>query len=133
MSLHLGPTNINVRSGGNDVFDDVLEVPNGVWDNERNNSESAKRGLEKITRQSGNPPSSACLNVKLIFNNGWVQSAGNGDFNLAKQRARDVLNEAENIYNTRYPAANRLGTSISFNLVGGGIICFLLISQCLII
>ena len=110
-----------IRSGSSDAFDDVLEVPNEVWDNERNNSGSSKRGLGKISRQSGNPPSSACLNIKVIFNSGWVQDAGNGDVNTAKLRAREVLNGAESIYNTKYSSANRLGTSITFNLIGGGV------------
>ena len=76
--------------------DDLLELPNDVWDNEQNQSGVTGDDAAKVARQSG-PPSTACMSVKLIFNNGWVQSAGNGNVALADQRARDVFAEANNI------------------------------------
>ena len=103
-----------------DIGDDILEVPNDVWQNEGNQSASGGNEKEKAIRQAGSPPSSACLNIKLIFNQGWVRSAGNGNLAVAEQRARDVLNEAQRHYQTKFSAANQLGTSITFNLVGGG-------------
>ena len=99
--------------------DDLLELPNDVWDNEQNQSGVAGDDAAKVARQSG-PPSTACMSVKLIFNNAWVRSAGNGNVALAEQRARDVFAEAQNIYHNKYSSANRLQTSITFNLVGGG-------------
>jgi len=114
-----GPGRIK-RSADSDEMDgdDLLEPPNDVWDNEQNQSGVAGNDAAKVARQSG-PPSTACMSVKLIFNNGWVQSAGNGNVALAEQRARDVFAEANNIYQNKYSTANRLGTSITFNLVGG--------------
>ena len=92
--------------------DDVLEVPDSVWDFERNESH--------FIRQAGIPPSKGCLNIKLIYNNGWVQSSARGNPTLAMQRAREVFKEAEKIYNTKFSSSNRLGTAIKFSLVGGG-------------
>ena len=96
--------------------DDVLEVPDSVWDFERN--ESILR--PHLIRQAGTPPSKGCLNIKLIYNNGWVQSSARGNPTLGMQRAREVFKEAEKIYNTKFSFSNRLGTAIKFNLVGGG-------------
>ena len=107
-------------NGSDDIVNDILEVPNDVWQNEENQFGSDGGDKGKDARQATSPPSSACLNIKLIFNQGWVRDAGNGNLALAEQKARDVLNEAQNIYQTKYAAANRLQTSVSFNLVGGG-------------
>ena len=56
----------------------------------------------------------------MVYNNGWIQSSAGGDAALALTRAQEVVNEAQKIYNDRYTSANRLGTSITFSLVGGG-------------
>ena len=111
-------------NGSDDIVNDILEVPNDVWQDEENQFGSDGGDKGKDARQATSPPSSACLNIKLIFNQGWVRDAGNGNLALAEQKARDVLNEAQNIYQTKYAAANRLQTSVSFNLVGGGKIFF---------
>ena len=91
-----------------------MEVPDSVWDAERNQSNA-----NPVLRQSS-PPSSGCLNIKLVYNRGWVQSAGGGSTTLAAQRAQQALNEAQNIFNTKFSSSNRLGTNIQFTLVGGG-------------
>ena len=106
---------VNLRGVSNEE-DDVLEVPDSVWDSERNESIAHPDFL----RQTGSPPSNACLNIKLIYNNGWVQSAASGNSVAGKHVARAVLDEAEKIYNTKFSSSNRLGTAIKFNLVGGG-------------
>ena len=80
--------------GGGFDDDDVLEVPDGVWDAERNNSKA-----DTVVLRQSNPPSTGCLNIRLIYNNGWVQSSASGNSALARQRALDVLAEAESIYN----------------------------------
>ena len=108
-------SDVGIRGASNEE-DDVLEVPDSVWDAERNESIAHPDFL----RQTGSPPSSACLDIKLIYNNGWVQSSANGNSANGIQRARDVLAEAENIYNAKFSSSNRLGTAIKFNLVGGG-------------
>ena len=108
-------SDVSLRGVSNEE-DDVLEVPDSVWESERNESIAHPDYL----RQTGSPPSSACLDIKLIYNNGWVQSSANGNSATGIQRARDVLAEAENIYNAKFSSSNRLGTAIKFNLVGGG-------------
>ena len=108
-------SDVNLRGVINED-DDVLEVPDSVWDSERNESIAHP----DLLRQTGSPPSNACLDIKLIYNSGWVQSSANGNTATGIQRARDVLAEAENIYNTKFSSSNRLGTAIKFNLVGGG-------------
>ena len=108
-------SDVSIRGVSNEE-DDVLEVPDSVWDAERNESIAHP----DFVRQTGSPPSSACLDIKLIYNNGWVQSSANGNPTLGMQRAREVFKEAENIYNTKFSSSNRLGTTIKFNLVGGG-------------
>ena len=94
----------------------MLEVPETVWDDEKIETNSTI-GL----RQSGSsPPSCASINIKVIYSRGWVQSSAGGNTALAKQRALDVLTEAEKYYTTKFSSANQLGTNITFNIVGGG-------------
>ena len=92
----------------------MLTVPDDVWDAERNSTHT------KNLRQTGSsPPSTACLSIKVIYNQGWVASAGGGNLAVAHQMATNVVLGAQNIYNTKFAAGNRLGTAITFNLVGG--------------
>ena len=84
------------------------------WSKAERNESNVNRAL----RQSS-PPLTACLNIKLIYNQGWVQSSAGGNRALAEQRARAALTEAETAYNYKYSSSNRLGTRITFNLVGG--------------
>ena len=111
ISLLVGSTNIGMR-GGDD--NDVMTVPDDVWDAEKNYTITHPN-----LRQSGNPPSQACISVKVIYNSGWVNSAGGGNSATARQRAIDVIAEAQKIYNTKYTQANRLGTGVTFNIIGG--------------
>ena len=92
----------------------MVAVPDDVWDAEKNYSNTHPN-----LRQTGNPPSQACITIKVIYTSGWVQSAGGGNSATAQQRALDVIAEAQNIYNTKYSSSNRLQTAITFNLVGG--------------
>ena len=62
----------------------------------------------------------ACLTLKVIYNNDWIQSSAGGSAALGKQRAIEVVNEAENIYNAKYASSNQLGTAVAFTLVGNG-------------
>ena len=119
-----GPEELSRRSFGGDDFsrngyggDIAIDLPDSVWDREKNATRN--RGESRFGRQS-NPPSSACLNIRVIYNQGWINSAAGGNSALGLQRAREVVAEAEMIYKTRYAAANRLGTDITFNVVGGG-------------
>ena len=99
------------------VDDDVLTVPDDVWDAEKNSTHTIN------LRQT--LPSTACLSIKVIYNNGWVTSAGGGNLAVAHQMANNVILEAQKIYNTKFAAANRLGTAITFVLVGGMYLHFL--------
>ena len=112
--MNKGSSHINVRGGGDEV-NDVLDVPDGVWEAEGNNTSA-----DTVVLRQSSPPSTGCLNIRLIYNNGWVQSSANGDALLGRQRALDVLAEAESIYNAKFSSSNRLGTALTFNLVGGG-------------
>lgn len=100
--------------GSNDG-NDMVEVPDSVWKTERNGS-----NVNLTLRQSTVPPSTACLNIRLVYNRGFVQSSAGGNAAMARKHAFAVLAEAENIYNTKFSSANQLGTRITFNLVGGG-------------
>ena len=100
----------------------MLKVPDDVWDSERNISDA-----HQVTLRQSSPPSSAWLNIRLIYNNGWVQSSASGNTTLAHQRALEVLREAENIYSKKYSSSSRLGTTITFDLVRGGIYSILFI------
>ena len=91
----------------------MVPVPDSVWEIERYYTKSHP-GLHHYTA----PPSQACMTVKVIYNNGWVQSAGGGNIDTAQQRAVEVIAEAEKHYNTKYSPANRLQTSVKFNIVG---------------
>ena len=116
--LSVGSRNVIIRSGE----DDVLTIPDDVWDAEKNWTASHPNG-GNIVRQVGNdltPPTQACFAVKVIYNSAWVQSSAGGDAATAQVRAQEVVNEAQNIYNAKYASANRLGTLITFSLVGGG-------------
>ena len=76
--------------------------------------------MRDVFQRSSNPPTTACLNIRVIYNNGWVQSSAGGNAALGLQRARDVVAEAENIFQTKFSSSNQLGTKITINIVGGG-------------
>ena len=97
----------------------MIDVPDNVWDNENTQNHSSNPN----TRQSSDPPLLACIRIKVVYNNLWVESAGNGNIATARQKALDVIAETQNIYNNKYAVENRLGTSISFNLVTGKSTC----------
>ena len=89
-------------------------MPDIVWDFEKVKSHRVQN-----IRTTDQPPSKACINLKVIYNEFWVQSVGNGVVATANQLALDVISEAQNIYNTEYDPANRLGTAVRFNIIGG--------------
>ena len=91
----------------------MLTVPDDIWEEEKNYTES-----HPDLRQTGTPPSKACVSIKVIYNEGWVASAGRGNQAVAQQMALDALKGAQDIYNTKFAPSNRLGTEIYFNLVG---------------
>ena len=92
-----------------------MEIPDDVWDSERK-----KYNARRVTSRQSNPPPSAWLNIRLIYNKGWIQSSANGNAALARKRALEVFREAENIYNKKYSSSSRLGTTITFDLINQG-------------
>lgn len=91
---------------------DMIEIPDDVWEPEKNYTRlSDVDQLVLVPRQ-------ACLSIKVIYNNDWVRDAGGG-YKVYHQRAIEVVNEAEKIFNTKFASANRLATAIAFILVGG--------------
>ena len=117
--IFLDSRDVVLRSAENDV----LTIPDSVWDAEKNWTLAHPDDGQDMVRQIGNdltPPTQACLTVKVIYNNAWVQSSAGGNAATAQVRAQEVVNEAQNIYNAKYASANRLGTVVTFNLVGGG-------------
>ena len=93
----------------------MINVPDNVWEIENTQNHSRNPN----TRQSSEPPLLACIRIKVVYNAAWVESAGNGNVETARQRVFDVIAETQNIYNNKYGIENRLGTSVSFNLVTG--------------
>ena len=90
----------------------MVPVPDDVWDAEKNYTES-----HPDVRQIGTSPSNACVSIKVVYNDGWVNTAGGGNKAFAQKMALDVLKGAQDIYNTKFALSNRLGTQITFNLV----------------
>ena len=83
-------------------------------------SGSIKTRSDEI-RQIETPPSQACLRMKVVYNNDFVNDAGEGDLTTAHQVAKDVIDEAQHVFNNRFTTENRLGTTIIFNLIAGNI------------
>ena len=83
MIIFKGPTSIDVRGG--EVPNDMLEVPDSVWEKEKNGTTFVN------LRQTGSQPTQVCLKVKVIYNQGWVNQAGGGNVATAHQAAKDVI------------------------------------------
>ena len=92
----------------------MVSVPQHVWDIE-NNYIFQSSNLRGIKHQS----SKACISIKIVYNNDWVQSAGNGNAKIALQRVFDVVKEAQKVYGNAYTQDNQLGVDITINIVGG--------------
>ena len=97
----------------------MVSVPHGTWDKENT---TFYQSSFQPSEETINPPPRACLNIKVVYNQRWVEAAGNGDFELALCEAIAVMKEAEKIYNDRfdYLQYNRLGIGLRLNFVSGG-------------
>lgn len=105
--------------------DEMVSVPPGTWQKE--SSTHAAVGNTTLSQRSAedeaiDPPPRACLTVKVVYNNRWVEAAGKGDKYLALCEANAVMREAEEIFNGRfaYIPCNRLGVAMSFSFFNGG-------------
>ena len=105
---------------GLEDFEDAVPLPPEVMDNEDEweNTHPSQGGI--ATRQTGNldPPANTCLNIKVVFNSGWVSHFGNEQ--SARDAAREVVNKAEEIYQDQFVPSGRLNTRVSFTIAGGG-------------
>ena len=101
---------------------DAIPVPPNVLDNEKEWEATHPSNGGKTVRQTGDnldPPANTCLNVKVVFNSGWM-SHFNGDQAAAAAGARAVFDEAERIFQDKFVAANRLNSRITLTIAGGG-------------
>ena len=94
--------------------DDMVLVPQEVWDKETNYT---SQNLRQINQNISN----ACVGIKLIYNRGWVRSAGNGNAKLAVQRLLAVLAEVQEIYGTKFTERNKLGVYVKIEMIGGNV------------
>ena len=95
--------------------DDMVLVPQEVWDKETNYT---SQNLRQINQNISN----ACVGIKLIYNRGWVRSAGNGNAKLAVQRLLAVLAEVQDIYGTKFTERNTLGVYVKIEMIGGSVL-----------
>ena len=95
--------------------DDMVLVPQEVWDKETNYT---SQNLRQINQNISN----ACVGIKLIYNRGWVRSAGNGNAKLAVQRLLAVLAEVQEIYGTKFTERNTLGVYVKIEMIGGSVL-----------
>ena len=99
----------NIKGRGSEQEeDDMVAVPDSVWEIERYYTK-LHPGLHHYTV----PLSQACMALKVIYNNGWVQSAGDGNVDTAHQRAVEVIAEAEKHYN-RFTSFQALPMTVQF-------------------
>ena len=105
---------MSLTYGSNEGRDDIVLVPQNVWDVEKSYTTSNL----KIRRISDHMLD-ACMSIKVVYNNGWVQSAGRGNRKLALKRIYDVFTETKLIYGDTYSQGNRLGIDFKINIVGG--------------
>ena len=114
MQLFFGLTGAqNIKLNFNDEYDMVL-VPEHIA-NFFDNNFFKSSNLRGINNQS----SKACMSIKVVYNNDWVQSAGKGNAKIALQRVFDVLAETQKVYSNMFTQNNQLGVDVIFNIVGG--------------
>ena len=103
-------------------FDTAVEVPNSVWENEKEWEKTHPIQGKRVIRQMGenlDPPAQTVLNIKVVYNSGWV-SHFNSESEAAAG-AQAVVLEAQAIYQEKYtPISNRLNSNISFTVDEGG-------------
>ena len=94
--------------------DDMVLVPQDVWDKE---TKHTSQNLRQINQNISN----ACVGIKVIYNRGWVRSAGKGNPKLAVQRLLAVLAEVQDIYGTKFTKINKLGVYVKIEMIGGNV------------
>ena len=73
-------------------------------------------------KTSEDPPATACLNIRVIYNDAWVKSAAKGDKDLARCEAKAAMREVSNIFNSKFDffGYKRFGVAVAFTLVDEG-------------
>ena len=56
--------------------------------------------------------------IKIVFNSAWVSHFGNEQ--SARDAAREVVNQAERIYQEEFVPSGRLNTRVTIAIAGGG-------------
>ena len=103
---------VDLKEDEGSADDDMVLVPQDVWDKETNYT---SQNLRQINQNISN----ACVGIKVIYNRGWVRSAGNGNAKLAVQRLLAVLAEVRKIYGTKFTERNKLGIDVKIEMIGG--------------
>ena len=96
--------------------DDMVFVPESI-----SNLNKYLVNIKVNGRDGRKPPQNGCLNLKVVYNRAWVNSAGRGSLSIAMQRLSQVLSEAENIYNNNFLHSNQLGFNLDLILLKGNI------------
>ena len=96
--------------------DDMVVIPQHVFDEEENTTEPYVN-----IRQAMNDTGTACMSIKIVYNKGWLQSAGNGNIEIAQQRVYEVLAETQKIYGSKFSPRNRLRINVEFLMIEGNI------------
>ena len=95
---------------------DGIDVPDFVWNEESIHDANFQNDGRRA-------PRSATVRIKVIYNKGWVKSAGKGraeNWNkVAKENMEKVVNETKRVFNDRFSKNNRLRTKIKFKMVQG--------------
>ena len=96
--------------------DDMVFVPESI-----SNLNKYLVNIKVNGRDGRKPLQNGCLNLKVVYNRAWVNSAGRGSLSIAMQRLSQVLSEAENIYNNKFLHSNQLGFNLDLILLKGNI------------
>ena len=97
--------------------DDMVFVPESI-----SNLNKYLVNIKVNGRDGRDPPKNGCLNLKVVYNRAWVNSAGRGSLSIAMQRLSQVLSEAENIYNNKFLHSNQLGFNLALTLLKGNVL-----------
>ena len=105
---------VDLKEDEGSADDDMVLVPQDVWDKETNYT---SQNLRQINKNISN----ACVGIKVIYNRDWVKSAGKGNAKLAIQRLLAVLADVQDIYGTKFAERNQLGVYVKIEMIGGNV------------
>ena len=94
----------------------MVVIPQHLFDEEKSTNEPYVN-----IRQAMNDTGTDCMSIKIVYNKGWLQSAGYGNKETAQQRVYEVLAETQKIYGSKFSPRNRLKTNVTFQMIEGNI------------